>query len=208
MNIFITILAVSFGFWGLLFICSRLVTVRLKKALVINNIDEFDQISSRNFTKKFVPLSNILALKLNYALSNDNASLVDEMAGEIINAVVPKNDKGRMLIVIFQYYMVKSSKDKLFDLLPDLKTILSSNDYHECKMAYDINLNGSYAYIDEFKEDMDIADAHEKGMKAFMIAKQYENKQDQRLREKYLEEAFLCLKGTPFESVVINEISK
>jgi hypothetical protein len=62
--------------------------------------------------------------------------------------------------------MVKSSKDKLFDLLPDLKTILSSNDYHECKMAYDINLNGSYAYIDEFKEDMDIADAHEKGMKS------------------------------------------
>jgi hypothetical protein len=208
MRLLLTILAVSFGFWGLIIFASKLSVNRLQRALLRNDIDEFDRISTGFLTKTLVTRSKILALKLNYVLQNDEEIMIDEMSCDIMNEVITKKDKSKMLMIIFQYYMLKFSKDKLTDFMPKLKQNLSSIEYHECKMAFDINLNGSYAYISELKEGMDIADEHEKGMKAFMIAKQYENMNDQKSRGVYLQKALYSLKGTPFEAVIKNELCK
>lgn len=121
------------------------------------------------------PKWNRTFMKLNaYLIKGDteNASLV---LSELLSVHSSREQRKELILKAFDFYIGMERYDEAGALLPEINEIVDEVTAKDRQVTYDVLAKGDCSYVEEMKQDMEVAPPMRKAHLAFLLKTQYEN---------------------------------
>lgn len=121
------------------------------------------------------PKWNRTFMKLNAHLikgDTENASLV---LSELLSVHSSREQRKELILKAFDFYIGMERYDEAGALLPEINEIVDEVTAKDRQVTYDVLAKGDCSYVEEMKQDMEVAPPMRKAHLAFLLKTQYEN---------------------------------
>ena len=164
----------------------RTIFKKLRYYLATNDFDAYYKTINSMLTKYLYPKYNRLYMTLNGYLFQKNYSEAQKLFEEMLSMHVNKKQRKDLVLKAFNYYIERKDKDHAKAMLEEIDTWDADTQKEEAHRMYDIFILKKYSYIEEMEEQLKNASDFNKGMLAYLLSAQYENKGDMEKSKEYL----------------------
>lgn len=197
----------SFVFWAGVSFVAKQRYAKLQQAILNHDMKTFDSYTSSFWTKALVSNDKIFMLRFSDAIMNSKKKRLYHMEKALRQETITKNTKKKAYSMLFQHY-VEERMENLDSLFEDMKQVFHEDEIKEMRVLYEIDVLKSSVYIDEMLEQIELCEKEERGMLAYLVAKQYENLNQMQKRKSYLKMAYSDMQDTPFAKVLLHEMKE
>ncbi|MCI5774715.1 MAG: hypothetical protein MR210_09150 [Erysipelotrichaceae bacterium] len=175
---FIVLMAIEVGL-------SKWKTNHVLKLIQMQKYEELEKELNKFSTKILIPRYNVEYLRLNSYLLQKKDAQVEQQFALLMQFRKNKPQQADLLMKIYNFYMEKENKEECKKYLAEIEKLDNKAMYDEAKMMYDIFLDKKANHIDQLLAEAQKAPENIRAPFYYMIAKQYENMDDQETADKY-----------------------
>ena len=160
---------------------------KLARALQTQDFETFDRMVDSKLMKYLYPQFNLDYIKLNSYVMRGDEKKIDAGIQQLLNYKMSLKQKEDVYMKAFNYYVGAEKPGKAKQALDLVKTLEHPAMEAEAQRIYDIFIVKKYNYIDEMLEAFETQPDDAKGITAYLLSVQYENKGDKEKANEYLE---------------------